>query len=141
MQTLLILVPLVILVVTIFYGVFYSLVRAWLDYRVKLSFLEKLEKHPDLLAAKDEVQGILSQGAVPARYTPRQDYALTGLILAIFGIVFALLGYNARIGQFAVGATLGGIVCLMIGILLGLFGLVIRFLARGDSAKSSDPVA
>ena len=47
METVFLVIPLLLILVTLAYGVAQVLIRAWLDYRVRIAFLEKLEKNPE----------------------------------------------------------------------------------------------
>lgn len=95
-----------------------ALLRAWIDHRVNLTLLER--------TADGEAPG----STAPA--PPRQDFAVTGAVLAALGVACMLAGWTLRVGQLAVGAYLGGLICLCLGLLLGLAGGI----ARAVTAKN-----
>ncbi len=128
MGTVLIVLPLVIAVVTVLYGVIDSLLRSWFDHRAKLALLEKIEKEPELLDRIDGLGSLLADR--PGNKIARQDYLVTGLILLGIGVLAVVTGLTLRFGEAAVGTYLGGIVCILIGILLALAGLLLRSLSR-----------
>jgi hypothetical protein len=114
----------------LFLSAAYSLSRLWLDHRVRLAFLARLEKQSAPLRTPQEVQALLSTFSGEGQHPPRQDIAVTGLALGILGIGCILLGRALRIGQIAVGLYTGGWVCGVLGIIFVVFGLIARFLAH-----------
>ena len=133
MQAFLILLPLVIIVVTVFLGLTQTLFRTWLDYRAKMAYLDKLEKDPDKLEYAAEVQALIAEGGKTA--VPRQDYALTGLVLGGIGVACLLLGLKLRVGQLAVGFCVGGVGCIVLGVAISLVGMLIRALKKDPIAE------
>jgi hypothetical protein len=133
MQPLFILIPLVIVLITIFYGVLHALFRSWLDYRVKLAFLDKLERNPQLTASVAEIESVLKAGSDSAS-DRRQNYAVTGLLLAAIGVACVIVGRLLHTGEIAVGTYLGGFVCVLLGIVVGLLGLLIRLISQGPAS-------
>ncbi len=103
--------------------------RAWVDHRVRMVLLERLEARPELM---DEVQDVIARENSKVR-EKGQDPVLTGVILALIG-VFCVVAYAiAGGGLWAVGAYWGGVACVALGFILALLGLLIRFLTRGPS--------
>jgi hypothetical protein len=136
METLFILIPLAVILVTVLYGVFQALVQAWVDYRVRVALLEKLERDPGLVTMSGDLTNIIV-GNLPAReFSPRQNYAVTGLILAGIGLICVAAGRLLRLGEVAVGAFLGGMVCIFLGLIIALLGFMIRV-----ATKSTSPTA
>lgn len=129
MEAFLILIPLIIAVVTVIYGVIYSLVAAWFEHRYRLALLDRLEENPALLGESVTVEDVLPRTESAIR-SERQNYALTGAILACVGIFAALLGRTIRVGEVAVGIYLGGVMCLALGVVLALLGLAVWGLTR-----------
>lgn len=60
----------------------------------------------------------------------REDYALTGAILAGLGAAALFAGRNAAYGTFAVGLFSAGLLAIVLGFGLALFGAILRLLAR-----------
>ena len=133
MATLFLVIPLLLILVTLAYGVAQVLVRAWLDYRVRIVFLEKLEKNPALVGSQADVPAIMSSIAATSFAYQRQNYVLTGLLLTGFGIVFLAVGRFMRSGELAVGIFFGGVFCVLLGLVIALFGFIIRVMTRPSS--------
>ncbi|MCP4645415.1 MAG: hypothetical protein GY851_33535 [bacterium] len=129
MQLALLIIPLGILIVTMVYGVTQSLLGSWLDYRLKLNYLDKLEKHPELIDRSNSSADGSSPTQAP-HLVAKQNYFLTGAILVALGLFFVFGGRLVRVGEFAVGAYLGGILCVLLGLPLAGVGLLIRYLAK-----------
>ena len=135
MEPVIILVPLVLVLVTILYGVLYTILRTWLDYRLKMAMLEKLDLNPRLLESKSELSRIIGGDQAKQERRLRQDYLLTGAMMAGIGLACALFGRFLRVGDVAVGAYLGGVICLLLGIVLALLGAVIKVLSRDPTVR------
>ena len=120
-------------VVALFAGVLYWAVRIlgriWLEHRVRLALLEKIDKRPELA---ESVQGLMDLlgPAEPVWGETRQDYAVTGVLLGLIGGGCCVAGWMLHSGKLAVGIYAGGWTCVVLGILLFLFGLFIRKLMR-----------
>ncbi len=135
METIFLVIPLLLIFVTLAYGVVQVLVRAWLDYRVRIAFLEKLEKTPGLLGTGADLPALMGSLTATSSRIQRQNFALTGLILAAIGIASAVVGRLMRSGELAVGIYLGGIFCIVLGLIIALFGFIIHVMSR-PSAKA-----
>lgn len=130
MNTLLVLLPLIIVLILLAYTVIRNIVRLWLDHRVKVALLERLEQRPDLVHSVEELHDLLDgPGSSPEE--PRIDYLITGVILAVLGIIFVV--FNGWLGRtyWAAGAYFGGVVCVALGFLLAMTGLILRFMRQG----------
>jgi hypothetical protein len=134
MSSVLIMLVLVLVLATVLTGVLRSVIRTWLDYRLRLALLNKLE-HTSLTGrSPEEVERVL-QTAIPGiDPTPKQDYAITGTILAFIGLGLFLTGNALRVGSLAMGTYYGGAACILLGGLLLSAGLVVRFLKRATKA-------
>lgn len=130
MNQLYIIIPLVVVLATVTYGIVRALGRIWLDHRIRLALLDKLQEKPELLESYTELQHIMANGAEGRSGRPHQDYALTGIVLAAIGIVCALAGQGNGAGRLAVGLYAGGWICIALGLILTLVGIFIRRLAR-----------
>ena len=51
------------------------------------------------------------------------------------GVACLLLGLKLRIGQIAVGFSVGGVGCIVLGLVIGLAGLLVRALTKDPIAK------
>ncbi len=130
MTPLLIIIPSLIVFITLGYLIGHSIGRVWLNHRVKIALLEKLENKPELLKSFQELQQLLDGAASDPDAENRQDLSLTGIILAVIGVACVVLYTTIASGRWAVGAYWGGVACVAIGFLLSLLGLLIRFLSR-----------
>lgn len=117
---------LVVLAASLFIALLRSLVRIWLDHRTKLAILEQLEKTTLTSASASQLQTFLKEILSVSSSPARQDFTATGAFLAAIGTLALLTGKALRVGQFAVGLYLGGIVCVALGLLLAVSGLLIR---------------
>jgi len=131
--------PLLIVIVTLIYTVIRSIGRVWLEHRVRMALLEKLENRPELIKSFNELHGLLDTNSSEEERTNRQDYLLTGVMLAVLGVVCVILYSTIGGGRWAVGAYWGGVACVVLGFLLALLGLLLRFLARLPSERRQRP--
>lgn len=130
MNPLFILLPLLAVIAAVAYGVMRALGRIWLDHRVKLALLEKLQDKPEVLESFQEIQGILAGVSTGDSHPHRQDFTVTGILLSLIGIACAIIGRCWGVGALAVGVHVGGWVCIVLGIVLAFLGLLIRWLSR-----------
>ncbi len=130
MRIYLLAIPLVITVVTLVYIILREMTRVWLEHRVKMLLLERLERRPDLLYSIGEMQELLDGRSANEEENNKTNLAVTGLFLTLIGLLFVIL--NALIGstQWGVGAHFGGVACVVVGFLLTTIGLVVRLLRR-----------
>jgi hypothetical protein len=135
MNALFILLPLLAVIAAVAYGVMRALGRIWLDHRVKLALLEKLQDKPEVLESFQEIQGILA-GVSTGNVNPnRQDFTVTGIFLSLIGIACAIIGWSWGVGTLAVGIHVGGWVCIVLGMALASLGLLIRWLSRSPGER------
>ena len=137
MNPFLVVMPLLVVVAALLYGVFRSLGRIWLDHSIRLALLEKVEQKPQLLESLHELEEVLAGFPEGYRFPSRQDYRLTGVILAGIGLACTLGGRSLRVGTLAVGLYVGGLTCVGLGVALFLVGLLIRGLARAPVLKAN----
>ncbi len=130
--------PLVVAVGALIYLVVRNLGRVWLDHRVKLALLEKLEQKPELLNSFQELQTLLDGSSSDPEVEQRQDLTLTGVMLAVLGAACVVLYASVGRGVWAVGAYWGGVICVVLGFILALIGLLIRFLTRSPFREEED---
>ena len=137
METLFLVIPLLLILVTLAYGVAQVLVRAWLDYRVRMAFLDKLEKNPALVGPQTDLASVLGNLATASIGSQRQNVALTGLIVTAIGIACVVGGRLLRSGELAVGIYLGGFFCVVLGLVIALLGFIIRVMTRPSTPSST----
>lgn len=130
MRNYILVIPLVAAAITLAYIVLREMTRVWLDHRVKMALLERLEHKPELLYSFQELQELLDDTPVPVKRNHKTDPTITGVFLALIGlisvIVYSLIGRS----QWAVGAYFGGVACVVIGFLLTTIGLIARILRQ-----------
>ena len=129
MNPLIIIVPLALVVFVVLYGIVRAIGRIWLDHSIRLALLEKAQQKPELLDSASELFGAL-MGIPVSRTASRQDYAVTGVALALIGIACGVAGRYIRMGRLAVGIYIGGLVCIVLGVLITLAGVLIRSFSR-----------
>ncbi len=121
---LLVVVPLVV-VALLFGAALRYLLRAWVDYQVRIAVLKSMDRDAGTLTEPGGAGGDAQPSSTPSS-DGRVDFLLTGIALGVIGACCALIGWNLRVGQLAVGIYLGGIFNLCLGFLLGLAGLIAR---------------
>ncbi len=130
MRTYILAIPLIAAAITLVYIIVREMTRVWLDHRVKMALLERLEHKPDLLYSFEEVQELLDDSPPPVERRRKIDLTMTGVFLALIGLVSVLLYGLVGRSQWAVGAYFGGVACVVVGFILTTIGLVIRILRR-----------
>lgn len=130
MRTYILAIPLVAAAITLAYIILREMTRVWLDHRVKMALLERLEHKPELLYSFKELQDLLDDRPAPVAQNSKADLTQTGVFLAIIGLVSVILYGLVGRSQWAVGAYFGGVACVVIGFILTTVGLVARILRR-----------
>ena len=103
MEQFLFMLPILIVVVVLLTVVVQRLAGAWVEHRVRMSLLRRLEQKPELLDSFEEVQELLHEQPAE-RAQPRQDFTLTGVLLAAMGLVAVVVASIFDSGRVAVGA-------------------------------------
>lgn len=130
MRTYVLAIPVIAAAVTLAYIVLREMARAWLDHRVKMALLQRLEHNPELLYSFDDLQGLLDDSPREEVRRGAIDPTMTGVFLALIGLIIVLVyGFIGR-SQWAVGAYFGGVASVVIGFLLTTIGLIVRILRR-----------
>ena len=132
----LLVIPVLLALVMLVYIIMRSLIRAWIEHRVRMAILEKAEKHPELLSAFEERSAEAKEVSLQENpEAPKVDITLVGVSLTVIGIVFVV--FNSALGksQWGVGAYFGGVACVVIGFLLVTIGLLLRFLEQGPTSR------
>ena len=120
--------PFLLALAAFLYVVFRSLVRAWIDHRVRMAILEKVEHKPELLRAFEELEESSPPEPADQPEPPKSDLTLTGVSLTVIGVIFVLVNGVLGKSQWAVGAYFGGVACIVLGFVLCSVGLLVRFL-------------
>ncbi|MCC6143424.1 MAG: hypothetical protein IT368_06430 [Candidatus Hydrogenedentes bacterium] len=130
MYPVIIMLPFIIVVVALSVTVIRKITAVWIEHRVKMALLEKVEHNPELIQSFNELQELLTTPAEPEETANRQDLALTGVLLSLIGGVTVVIALLAGSGRYAVGAYFGGVACVVLGFVLCLTGLLLRYLSR-----------
>ncbi len=122
--------PLLFVVLTAFYLAFRAIGRVWINYRVRLALLERLENSPDLLDEVPQIRNLFEDEnkEITERYPV--DFVFTGVFLVIMGLICVIFDFLLGTGQVAVGAYWGGVICSGLGFIITLLGLFLRFLSK-----------
>lgn len=110
----------VTLIVTVIYGLFRSFSKTWEMHRLKIANLKKLEKNPDSKELH-EMHLLLKRGEFRKGLA---DYRITGIALAAIGALSGLAGRHIGTGSLAVGLYIGGAICVWLGLLLAIAGIL-----------------
>lgn len=124
-----IILPLVMVILAMTATIVRRIARVWLDHHVKQALLEQLERKPGLLRSMDALEELLDTSPGEEEAEGPLDFTLTGAILTGIGLLCAVLGALFS-GRQAVGVYIGGVICVVLGFILVVVGLAIRFLAR-----------
>lgn len=135
MDSFLVVIPLVLVLVTLLYSVLYAMLQAWLDYRVRMALLNKLDQNPRILDGEGQLSKVLTAPDSLERTPSRQDFLITGLMIASIGIGCIIFGRFLRVGDLAVGTYLGGFLCLLIGVVVCVLGGVVKVFSRDPTAR------
>jgi hypothetical protein len=134
--------PFLLALAAFLYVVFRSLIRAWIDHRVRMAILEKVEHKPELLRAFEDLEEPMEAAPTDGPESPKTDLTLTGVALTVIGVIFVLINGVLGQSQWAVGAYFGGVACIVLGFVLCSVGLLVRFLeqspVRGRKRKNRE---
>ena len=122
---------LIVVLVTVLGGALRGLLGAWMDHRVRAAVLESMERNSESLESADDAEALFDRATHGLSPSGRADPLITGATLGVIGLVCVIGGWSAHVGQLAVGVFVGGIVCLALGGVLCVFGLLTRSIARG----------
>ena len=125
-----VLIPLLVVLISFTYGVARTLIRLWLDHRMKIKILEKVEANPALAQSPEELQSLLEEPRDTPATLPGQDYRLTGLTLLALGILGVIAGRIIGLGNTAVGIYLSGFACIVLGLLIAAMGVLFKALGK-----------
>lgn len=129
MKTLLIVAPLLLGIIALAYTVAANLLHVWLNHRVKMALLERLQADPAQLENLRELQQMLDASTKTESWQ-LVDHVVVGVTLAALGILSALAAWCCGGQGWMTGAYFGGVICVAVGFILTLLGLITRYLAR-----------
>ena len=130
MKTLFVVVPLLVGMLILLYTIVANLLRIWLAHNVKMALLERLQHGDEEQATPEEIQALLELSPEDKDYSQKLDYIVVGTVLLLIGVVSALAGYLWGQGSTSAAVYFGGVVCGVVGAILILLGLLIRYLTR-----------
>lgn len=136
MASLILILPALLVLLAVAYLLTRALARAFLEYRVKISLLRRLDRKPELLGSLEDLNALVEADVAVHPRRPRLDLGVTGAALALVGLASAFAAQRYGVGQWAVGAFFGGVASVVLGALLALVGLVVRLLGRPTSGRS-----
>lgn len=126
----------ILIVITVLVGVVRSIVRLWLDYRVRMAVITRIDGPAQPLQHPDDVQNVIDIITGQAQRA-RANHLLTGVFLAAIGLATMGAGRALRIGPVAVGLDLGGLTCIGLGLAFAFIGAVFHFLERRHTPRAS----
>lgn len=125
------LVLLLLIALTVAVALFRSLFRLWLDYRIRMAVLDKIEVGPHSVRSPEDVDGLMTSLAPGDDGShARANRVATGLFIALFGLLSIAVGRGLRVGPIAVGLDMGGWVLLALGLLAALLGSLVYWVYR-----------
>ena len=130
MNTLLIVVPLLLGIIALGYTITANLLRVWLEHRVKLALLERLQSDGDGVDGLAHLQSLVDGDTGNGRGRPWVDHVVVGVTLAILGAGSILSAWWCGGQGTLTGVYFGGVLCVAVGFILTVLGLITRFLAR-----------
>jgi len=130
LKTLLIVVPLLLGIIALGYTVAANLLRVWMNHRVKMALLEQLQADPDRRDGLEHLQELVNSGTAGSNRGQWVDHGTVGVTLATIGILSALGAWCCGGQGWTAGAFIGGVICVAVGFILTLLGLITRYLAR-----------
>ncbi len=131
MDSAIFIIPILLSIALLFcYGVGRTFVQLWAIHRKKVAILSRYEENPSDFQSSQEVIEQISAQELRNQRAVRQDYTITGTGLAAIGITALLIGRVLAYGQVAVGLYIGGIACVLLGVLIALLGYLVRALTR-----------
>jgi len=121
--------PLLFVLITMIYLGMRAITQAWINYRVRLAMLEKLENSPEILEKVPQINELFERDARLFNETYPVDFILTGTILVILGLICVIFDFTFGAGQIAAGVYWGGVICTGIGFIFAILGIFLRFLS------------
>ena len=115
-------------IVILLYTIIANILRVWLAHRVKMALLEKLQHDPHAPATVEELHELLEDHSDGPARKAHVDYVIVGAALAVIGFCTALAAYVLGHGQSSTGVYFGGVTCVVVGAILMLLGLLVRYL-------------
>ena len=129
--------PFAVVLLTVIGALVRTIARVWVRHRVQMVLLEKLEERPELLETIQDVQDIVEEED-SRQSTWKPDFVQTGAILVAIGIASAIgFGVFGR-SQMTTAAYFGGVMCVCLGFILAVVGLLARYLTQSPIHRIRD---
>ena len=130
---------LVMIVIVLFSSALYAFWISWLEYRLRIHYLLHREGSLHTLYVNDSSKLTCHpESWYTLSSQSRYDFAQIGLVLGGIGLVCSVTGWLMRTGQLAVGIYLGGILCIALGSVITLLGLMVKIMTRRTINSSID---
>ncbi|MCX5770876.1 MAG: hypothetical protein NTZ09_11475 [Candidatus Hydrogenedentes bacterium] len=113
MNPILVILPFALVVAVLLYGVLRIFGWIWLEHRVRLALLERIDKKPELVESVQSLMDLMGT-AEPLSSGTRQDFSVTGILLALIGAGCCVSGWMLHSGKLAVGIYVGGWLCVLL---------------------------
>ena len=136
MNPFLLILPALLVAVAVVYGIIRALGHVWLEHRIKVALLEKLEANPELIPSFNELEKLVDSVTTQGETRSRQNYTLTGVFLGLMGLGCIIWGYSLTMGRLAVGLYFGGLICVCLGFVIALVGMLIQSASRPSVSSS-----
>ena len=128
MHTVLLILPFALVILAIIAVLIRTIGQVWVSHRVQMTLLERLEERPELLETMQEVQDLVEEPRPRPASAVAPDYVLTGVMLAGIGIACAVVVGMLGRSQVATAIYFGGVMCVCLGFILAVVGLLVRYL-------------
>ena len=112
----------------IFQAIINSIEKENQDSKIKTKIVEGYQEPSKIMIKEDQQKGYTPD--VVSETKNKTDLTMTGVFLALIGLVSVILYGLVGRSQWAVGAYFGGVACVVIGFILTTIGLVARILRR-----------
>jgi len=122
--------PFLLVVSTILFALVRSIGQVWVRHRVQMTLLEHLERRPELVEEFQEIQELAVRAQESEPSTLKPDYILTGVILAVLGMICAVVCAAVGGSLTATAAYFGGVLCVCLGFIIAMVGLLVRYLSH-----------
>lgn len=123
-------IPPILVGLLVAYALSRAVLRSFLDYRLKVSLLRKLEANPDMVESRRQLHELFLESEAGKPGQSRVDWRLVGVLLAALGFGAAAAAHYWGTGRWWVGAYVGGVASVALGAVFVLAGLFMDLMAR-----------